>query len=102
MEFEGEDQWALSGLVRTLSGRFDFLKEGDRGASGTAAAEEARQRSISEDVSSEVIKRCKIETRDAEKKLIFSYEGGMGYVATFGVILLPASAQKDYVCDFSS
>lgn len=51
MEFEGEDQRTLTGLVRTLSGRLDFLMEGDSRAGGAAAAEEPRRRSASEDVS---------------------------------------------------
>ena len=55
MEFEGEDQRTLNKLVRTLSGRLDFLIDGDQrgGAAGTNAspAEDGRTLASSEDVS---------------------------------------------------
>lgn len=56
MEFEGEDQRTLNKLVRTLSGRLDFLIDGDqRGAAGANAspAEDARTLASNEDVSEE-------------------------------------------------
>lgn len=57
MEFEGEDQRTLNKLVRTLSGRLDFLIDGDQrgGAAGGSAspAEDARTLALNEDVSEE-------------------------------------------------
>lgn len=57
MEFEGEDQRTLNKLVRTLSGRLDFLIDGDQrgGAAGGGAspAEDARTLALNEDVSEE-------------------------------------------------
>lgn len=70
MEFEGEDQRALSGLVRTLSGRIDFLMEGDRGGSGATVAEEARPGSISEDVSTEVTEIWKANAEESKESFI--------------------------------
>lgn len=59
MEFAGEDKRALSGLVRTLSGRLDSsLIDGDQSAGpGAALAEGARTCSVSEDVSGSKEKR---------------------------------------------
>lgn len=54
MEFEGEDQRTLNKLVRTLSGRLDFLIDGDQprgGAGGASPAEDSRTVTLSEDVS---------------------------------------------------
>lgn len=70
MEFEGEDQRALSGLVRTLSGRLDFLMEGDRGASGATVAEEARQDSINEDVSTKATESWKADAEESKARVI--------------------------------
>lgn len=59
MEFEGEDQRTLNTLVRTLSGRLDFLIDGDqpRGAGGGASpAEDSRTVALGEDVSDKRLK----------------------------------------------
>lgn len=55
MAFEGSDladKRTLSGLVRTMSGRLDrLMEESSRGGAGAASTEEARNSSVTEDVS---------------------------------------------------
>lgn len=55
MAFEGSDladKRTLSGLVRTMSGRLDrLMEESSRGGAGAASTEEARNNSVTEDVS---------------------------------------------------